>query len=82
MQNFKKILLPFKRGVSISKKQCPKTPQEEEQINAISYVLAVENIIYVMLCTRLDICFAIGIVSNYQLNSRSLHWVVVKHILK
>ena len=35
-----------------------------------------------MLCTRPDICFAVGMVSHYQSNPRLDHWVAVKHILK
>ena len=35
-----------------------------------------------MLYIRLNIYFAVGIVSKYQLNLRSLNLVGVKHILK
>ena len=35
-----------------------------------------------MLCTRPDICFAIGMVSRYQSNPGPEHWTTVKHILK
>ena len=35
-----------------------------------------------MLYTRLNIYFAVGMVSKYQLNLRSLNLVGVKHILK
>jgi hypothetical protein len=37
---------------------------------------------YVMLCTRPDICYAVGMVSRYQSNPSPLHWVAIKHILK
>ena len=37
--------------------------------------------LYTMLYTRLNIYFAVGIVSKYQLNQRSLNLVGVKHIL-
>ena len=35
-----------------------------------------------MLNTRLNVYFAVGMVSKYQLNLSSLNLVVVKHILK
>ena len=38
--------------------------------------------LYVILYTRLNIYFAVGMVSKYQLNLRSLNLVGVKHILK
>ena len=34
------------------------------------------------LCTRLDICFTVGMVSRYQSNSGQGHLSAVKHILK
>ncbi|KAL2480412.1 cysteine-rich RLK (RECEPTOR-like protein kinase) 8 [Abeliophyllum distichum] len=37
---------------------------------------------YAMLCTRPDICYAVGMISRYQSNPGSEHWVVVKHIFK
>lgn len=37
---------------------------------------------YVMLCTHLDICYAIWIINRYQSNLSPQHWIVVKHILK
>jgi hypothetical protein len=46
------------------------------------YVLAVGSLMYAMLCTRPDICYAVNIVSRYQSNPGLEHWTVVKHILK
>ena len=38
--------------------------------------------IHAMLCTRLDICYAVGLVSRYQSNPGLDHWTIVKHILQ
>jgi hypothetical protein len=48
----------------------------------VPYASAVGSLMYAMLCTRPDICFAVGMVSRYQSNPGSTHWVDVKHILK
>ena len=48
----------------------------------IPYASAVESLIYAMLCTRLDICISIGIVSRYQSNPGLEHQTAVKHFLK
>ena len=37
---------------------------------------------YAMLCTRLDICYAVGVVSRYQSDIGEQHWIVVKDILE
>ncbi|KAL0386676.1 UNVERIFIED_CONTAM: Retrovirus-related Pol polyprotein from transposon TNT 1-94 [Sesamum latifolium] len=35
-----------------------------------------------MMCTRPDLCFAVGMVSRYQSNPGADHWVAVKRILR
>ena len=82
MQNSKKGELPTQHGIILSKEQCPTTPQEEEDMIRVPYASAVGSLMYAMLCTRPDICYAIGIVSLYQSNPGLAHWIVVKHILK
>ena len=37
---------------------------------------------YVMLCTRHDICYAVGVVSHYQCILGLDHWVAMTYILK
>ncbi|KAA0041564.1 gag/pol protein [Cucumis melo var. makuwa] len=82
MQNSKKGLLPFKHEVHLSKEQCPKTPQEVENMRRIPYALAVGSLMYDMLYTKPNICYAVGIVSRYQSNPGLDHWMAVKIILK
>ena len=48
----------------------------------IPYASAMGSLMYVMLCTRPDICYSVGMVSRYQLNLGLKHWEAVKHILK
>ncbi|PON55799.1 hypothetical protein PanWU01x14_186080 [Parasponia andersonii] len=48
----------------------------------VLYASAVGSLMYVMLCTRPDICYAVGIVSDFQSNPGLDHWIAVKHILK
>ena len=55
---------------------------EIERMRGIPYASAVESLMYAMLCTRPDICFAIGMVSRYQSEPGEEHWIAVKHILK
>ena len=82
MQNSKKGQLPTRHGIVLSKEQCPTTPQEEEDMRRVPYASAVGSLMYAMLCTRPNICYAIGIVSCYQSNPGLTHWIAVKHILK
>ena len=82
MQNSKKGFVPFKVGSSLSANQRSKTPTEIERMREIFYASAVGSLVYAMLCTRLDICFAVGMVSRYQSDPGEEHWRAVKHIFK
>ena len=46
------------------------------------YASVVGSLMYVMLCTRPAICYAVGIISSYQSNLGLDHWIAVKIILK
>ena len=71
-----------RHGINLSKKKCPQTLQEEEDMRRIPYASAVGSLMYVMLCTRPDICYTVGVVSRFQSNPGPEHWIVVKHVLK
>ena len=76
------MFVTFRHGVHLFKEQCPKTPQEVEDMRCIPYASVVGNFMYDMLCIRSDICNAVGIVSRYQSNPWLDHWITVKIILK
>ena len=82
MENSKKGTLPFRHGVHLSKEQSPKTLEQKERMSRIPFASTVGSLMYAMLCTRPDICYAVGIVSQYQSDSGEEHWIAVKHILK
>jgi hypothetical protein len=50
MQDSKKAFLPMLHGITLSKKQCPSEPKEQERMRAIPYALAIGSIMYAMLC--------------------------------
>ncbi|KAA0056352.1 gag/pol protein [Cucumis melo var. makuwa] len=82
MQNSKKGVLSYRYGIHLLKEQCPKTPQEVEDMSNIPYASSVGSLLYAMLCTRPDIFYSVGIVSRYQSNPGRDHWTAVKNILK
>ena len=48
----------------------------------VPYAFAVGSFMYAMLCTRPDICYSVGMVSQYQSNPGPKHWQAKKHMLK
>jgi hypothetical protein len=51
-------------------------------MKVIPYASVLGSLMYAMSCTRLDICFAVGMVDRYQSNLGPPHWTAVKHMLK
>ena len=82
MDNSKKGLLPFRHGLAFSRDPSPKTQEERDRMARVPYASAVGSLMYAMLYTRPDICFAIGMISKYQSNPSPKHWMAVEHILK
>ena len=63
MQNSKKGLLSFRHDVHLSKEQDSKTPQEVKDMWCIPYASPIGSLMYVMLCTKLDMYYTMGIVN-------------------
>jgi hypothetical protein len=66
MQDSKKGFLPMSHGITLSKSQGATTPDEQKKMSAIPYASAIGSIMYVMLCTRPDVSFALSVTSRYQ----------------
>jgi hypothetical protein len=56
------------KSLSWSRDMCPKTSEEKEKISIVPYANVVGSLMYTMICTRPDICYVIGLVSQYQSN--------------
>ena len=65
MQNSKRGFLPMCHGISLSKTQCPMMQDERDRMSKISYASAISSIMYVMLCTRTDVSYALSMTSRY-----------------
>ena len=82
MEASKRGDLPMSQGIHLSKKMSLKTQKERERMNCIPYASAVGSIMYVMLCTRPDVVYALAIASRFQGNLGEEHWKAMKNILK
>ncbi|XP_054778412.1 secreted RxLR effector protein 161-like [Prosopis cineraria] len=69
-------------GVKLSLDMGPKTEIAKRKMERVPYASVVGSLIYAMMCTRPDICYAVGLVSCYQSNLREGHWKAVKRILR
>jgi hypothetical protein len=73
MQDSKKGLLPMSHGITLSKKQCPSEPDEQERMRVIPYASAIGSTMYAMLFTRSDVSSALSATSRYQSNCGEAH---------
>ena len=62
MHNSKPIDIPIEKGHTLSLEDCPKLEKEKRKMTRVPNASAVGSLMYVMLCTRIAICFAVGIV--------------------
>ena len=51
-------------------------------MDSIPYTSTVKSILYVMICTRSDVAYALSVTSWYQDDPGESHWTIVKNILK
>jgi hypothetical protein len=82
MQDAKLVSTPLASHFKLTKEMCPKTQQEIDYMSRVPYSSAVGSLMYAMVCTRLDIAHAVGVVSRYMNDLGKEHWMVVKWILK
>ena len=74
--------VPIQKEHKFSLMQCPKNDLERKQIENIPYASIVGSLMYAQTCTRLDICFAVGMLCRYQSNPRLDHWKDAKKVLR
>ena len=68
MNNVKPVSVPLASNFKLSSSLCPNTNEEKEYMSRIPYANALGTLMYAMVCTRLDISHAVGVVSRYMEN--------------
>jgi hypothetical protein len=81
MQDSKKGFLSMSHGITLSKKQYPSEPDEQERMRVIPYASAIGSIMYAMICMCSDVSYALSATSMYQSNYGEAHWTIVRNIL-
>jgi hypothetical protein len=77
------VSTPLDPTVHLSRDQCP-APGSDEQIKmrSIPYLAAVGSLLYLSICSRPDISYAVSTVSQFSSNPAEIHWKAVQHILR
>eukprot|EP01018_Ginkgo_biloba_P031337 Gb_07918 [translate_table: standard] len=77
----KPINTPIPISLNLSIEQCSKAQEDIEEMN-VPYASVVGSLMYAMVCTRLDIAHAVGVVRRYMSNPGKEHQTIVKRISK
>ncbi|KAL0313433.1 UNVERIFIED_CONTAM: Retrovirus-related Pol polyprotein from transposon TNT 1-94 [Sesamum radiatum] len=82
MEDSKPSSVPLASHFQLSKDQCPKTEKEKEKMDKVPYSNAIGSIMFLMVCTRPDIAYAISCLSRYMSNAGIPHWEALKWLLR
>ncbi|CAM8928612.1 unnamed protein product [Rhodiola kirilowii] len=82
MDGSKPAVIPLGGHLTLSKEDCPKDEAARKKMNLILYDVAVESVMYCMLCTRPDLAFGISVLSRFMSDPGESHWVAMKFLLK
>ena len=82
MLSCKPVDTPISKGEALSDRMCLETLTAKAQISRVPYISAVGSVMYVMLYTKRDIYFIIGLVSRYHANPGQAYWKAIKRIIR
>ncbi|WVZ49528.1 hypothetical protein U9M48_000876 [Paspalum notatum var. saurae] len=63
-------------------KPCPRTDSDFEYMSKVPYSSAIGSLMYVMVCSRPDLSYAMSLVSRYMANRGKEHWNAVNWIFR
>ena len=81
MHGSKLVKVPIPICVKLYAYQCPKTQEEEEDMSHVPYASIVGSLMYAMVCTRLDIAHAMGVLSRYMSKTED-HWKTINRVFR
>ncbi|KAL0443794.1 UNVERIFIED_CONTAM: Retrovirus-related Pol polyprotein from transposon TNT 1-94 [Sesamum latifolium] len=82
MINAKSSSVPLATHFQLSKDQSPKSDSEKKHMEKVPYSNAIGSVMYLMVCTRPDIAYAVSCLSRYMSNAGPPHWEALKWLLR
>jgi len=82
MHDSKPVSTPIAPHFKLSAAQCPSSEEDVEYMSKVPYSSAVGSLMYVMVCSRPDLSYAMSLVSRYMSNLGKEHWKSVQWIFR
>ena len=80
MHDAKSVSTPIAPYFKLSASQCPVSDEDIEYMSRVPYSSVVGLLMYVMVCSRPHLSYAMSMVSRYMANPDKEHWKVVQWI--
>ena len=78
LQDAKSYSSPLDPNVKLSKDQCSITDEEKKTMEKVTYRQAIGSLMWAAVATRLDIAFAVSLLSQFLENLGKVHWNAMK----
>ena len=78
----KVVRTSFASHFKLSLEQYPKMEDEKKWMDRVPYASIVDSLMFAMMCTRSDIAYAVGVLSQLMANFEKMHWEAVKWVLR
>jgi hypothetical protein len=82
LSDVKAAKTPMSPGYKLTKQGCPKTPEEQALASRRPYRELIGSLMYLMVCTRPDIAYAISQLSRYCSNHGTEHWNALLQVIR
>ena len=77
IQNAKPVTTPLAAHFRVSFALCQQSEKEVDYVSKVPYSSVVGSLMYVMACSRLELAYAVSVVSRYIEKPGKKHWKVV-----
>ncbi|XP_031281256.1 secreted RxLR effector protein 161-like [Pistacia vera] len=82
MLDAKSVQTPLGAHLKLSHEQSPQTETDKLEMAGIPYASALGSLMYLMVCSRPDLGFAVSLVSRFMSNPGRTHWMALKWIMR
>ena len=74
--------LPLAKHFRLSKTMSPQTEVEAQEMERVPYAFSIGSFMYIMVCRRSDITYAVSQVSRFIAQPDKVHWQALKGIFR
>ena len=73
---------PLSPSVHLTSDDCPTTAAAKADMANVPYAALIGKLLYLVICTRPDIAYAVGALSKFLSNPGRIHWKQALHVLR